>query len=113
MTFNNNILAPRLVALAKDSALSLYLESWQNNENLITYKDVINIFSENNIDLFENSSIVIREEFNHLTLPVISKMIEITYKNMEEVIKNTLRFIGNTNEGPGVNKFEWGHSHSH
>lgn len=113
MTVNNNILAPRLVALAKDSSLSLYLELWQSENNLNTYKDIINIFSKNDIDLFEKSNIIIREEFRHLTLPVLSDMIEITYENMENVIKNTLRFIGNINEGPGINRFEWGHSHSH
>ena len=113
MTVNNNILAPRLVALAKDSSLSVYINSWQSKNNLNTYKDVIAIFSENNIDLFQKSEIFIKEEFKHLSLPDLAKMIEITYKSMEEVIKDTLRFTGNANEGPGINKFDWGHSHTH
>ncbi len=110
---NNNILAPRLVALAKDSSLEMYLDAWQDENNFITYKDVISIFSENNIDLFEKSPIIIKEEFKHLNLPHIANMIEVSYKVIENVIKDTLRFIGNVNEGPGVNKFEWGHSHTH
>ena len=106
-----NYLAPRLVALAKDSALALYLDSWQNLENIKTYKDILKIFSDNDIDSLENSFIVIKEEFKMLNLPELAKMIEESYKSMENVIKNTLRFVGNLNDGPGIDKFDWGHHH--
>lgn len=110
---HGNYLAPRLVALAKDSALSLYLNFWQNNENINTYKDILYMFSNNNIDLFEKSCIIIKEEFKTFSLPELSIMIETSYKSMENVIKDTLRFVGHLNDGPGEEKFEWGHSHSH
>ncbi len=110
---NHNLLAPRLVALSKDSALGLYLEKWQDPENISTYKDVISMFSSNNIDDFEKSVISIKKEFITFSLPELAVMIESTYSSMEELVKDTLRFVGRENEGPGVDKFEWGHSHPH
>jgi hypothetical protein len=110
---NNNYLSPRLVALAKDSALALYLDKWQHQDAMFTYKDIISMFSENDLDLFEKSSISIKQEFRHFNLPDLEKMISLTYVSMENVIKDTLRFLGNVNSGSGVEKFEWGHSHPH
>lgn len=109
----NNYLAPRLVALAKDSALSLCLHQWQTKNNLITYKDVVDIFDNNDIDRFEKSDIVIKESFRNFPLPEISLIIKDAYHMSESIIKDTLRFVGRPNSGSETEIFNWGHSHTH
>jgi len=108
-----NYLAPRLIALAKDSALSLCLDQWQTDDSLVTYKDVIDIFDNNDIDRFEKTNIIIKEKFKNFSLPEISSMIKEAYLMSESVIKDTLRFVGRPNSGSETEIFKWGHSHSH
>jgi hypothetical protein len=108
-----NVLSPIIVALIKDSALGFFLEKWQNETSLLTFKDVQKIFSENDIDALDSSPIIIKKEFIHFSLPEINLMIDQAYSEFDRVIKNVLRAVGRENDGSGNQNFEWGHSHPH
>lgn len=104
---NNNVLAPRLVALIKDYSLSMYLDKWQDDTQINTYKDIELIFKNNDIDKFNESCILIKDEFKTFSLPEIFNMILISKDCIENVVKDTLRFVGRSNEGQPKEKIEW------
>jgi hypothetical protein len=102
-----NTLSPVIVAFIKDSSLSLFLDKWQDQDDLLTFIDVKNIFSENDLFRFEKSPIVIKKEFSLFSLPELYCMIEQAYIEFEKLAKNVLRATGRSNDGPEIQKIEW------
>lgn len=102
-----NVLSPIIVALIKDSALSLFLDKWQDKNNILTFKDVKTILEENNLDEFSSSPIIIKKAFQHFSLLEISDMIDESYKEFEKIVKSVLRAVGRSNDGPEIKKIEW------
>jgi hypothetical protein len=104
---NNNVLAPRLVALIKDYSLAMYLNKWQDDTQINTYKDIELIFKNNDIEKFDASCISIKNEFRAFSLPEIFDMVLTSKDCLEGIVKDTLRFVGRSNEGQPKEKIEW------
>lgn len=102
-----NVLSPIIVAFIKDSCLALFLEKWQDQNSMSTFKDIKEMFYSNDLDRFENSSIVIKKEFSMFSLPEIHDMINQAYTEFENLAKNVLRATGRSNDGPEIQKIEW------
>ena len=102
-----NVLSPIIIAFIKDSCLSLFLEKWQEENDILTFKDIRIIFYNNDLDRLENSPIIIKKEFSLLSLPEIDAMIEQAYTEFENMAKNILRATGRSNDGPEIQKIEW------
>ena len=98
-----NNLSPRLVALAKDNVLKIFLDSWDNN---MTFKEIKNSLLLN----IENETIVINKDFIEMSKEDLCKKIDYSYSIFINLIVETLKFVGRPNEGFDI---EWNHSHSH
>lgn len=99
-----NYLSPRLVALAKDNALKIFLDSWDSN---ITFKEIKESLSSNT---FSDEKISINKSFIDMDKIELCNRIDYAYSISISLIMDTLKFLGRPNDGT---KIEWDHSHNH
>lgn len=98
-----NNLSPRLVSLAKDKTLEIFLDSWDFN---MTFKEIKSSLLLN----IENDSIVINKRFIEIPKEDLCKQIEDSYRILISLIVQTLNFVGRPIEGLDA---EWNHPHTH
>ena len=65
------------------------------------------IFKNNDIEKFDASCISIKNEFRAFSLPEIFDMVLTSKDCLEGIVKDTLRFVGRSNEGQPKEKIEW------
>ena len=87
-----NYLNPRLIALAKDTALYNYFEKWDNSITFNFIKEAM----FNGVDISDKISI--KKEFSHIEKKDLSLMLEQSYENSLSLIKHTLKFVGRTSD---------------
>lgn len=99
-----NHLSPRLVALAKDSTLKIFLDSWDES---MTFKEIKEYLS---LNLNYNDKIIINKNFVNIPKEDLCKRMDFSYPIFLDLIMSTLRFLGRPNDGFEI---EWNHSHKH
>lgn len=97
---HGDYLSPRLVALAKDSALNVFFKKWENSITFNFIKDAM----ANDIDI--SDKVIIREHFADISSQELSRILEEAYLNSLELIKTTLKFVGRVNDSYSE-KIEW------
>lgn len=97
---HGNYLSPRLVALSKDSALSIFLDFWDESITYNFIRDALN----NNIDI--SNKIQIKNSFSYLSNKELSMMLEESYNVLIELTKDTLKFVGRKNDAY-IENLEW------
>jgi hypothetical protein len=99
-----NYLSPRLVALAKDSSLKVFLDSWDTH---MTFKEIKEYLF---LNLNNNDKIIINKNFINIPKEELCKRIDFSYSIFTNLIMDTLRFLGRPNDGTDI---EWHQPHSH
>jgi hypothetical protein len=99
-----NNLSPRLVALAKDSALKVFLDSWDFH---MTFKEIKEYLF---LDIKNNDKIIINKNFIDVPKKELCERIDLSYSIFINLIMDTLRFVGRPNDGFEI---DFNNYHSH